>query len=88
MITQLRNQEYKMTLFGLLKLECISLYGRLFLRRKAPIKLDNKNYLHLGCGNNPLMSHSGGGILLMPTFSLILNFIKSIKLQKHNGSLI
>ena len=62
MITQLRNQEYKMTLFGLLKLECISLYGRLFLRRNAPIKLDNKNYLHLGCGNNPLMSHSGGGV--------------------------
>lgn len=54
---ELCNQAYKMTLLGLLKFECISLYGRIFLAKKPPLKQDSKNYLHLGCGSNFIESN-------------------------------
>lgn len=75
MLGALRHQAYKTTLLGLLKFECISLYGRIFLARTAPIKQGSQNYLHLGCGDNLIIPQlSGGGAIMSLYISSMLIF--------------
>ncbi len=47
------STKHQSTLKGMLRFEFISLYGRLFLNRKPPLK-NISNYLNLGCGQNKI----------------------------------
>lgn len=67
----MQDQSYKFTLGGMLKFECISLFGRMFLAKfRTPDFTSQKfatasNYLNLGCGSNILgvaeINGGGGG---------------------------
>lgn len=45
------SAKYRVSSSGLIKFECISFYGRLFLNKKPPICDGKYEFLHLGCGN-------------------------------------